>query len=227
MDLKAEQRGVLIAEVQANGPAGKAGLRGSDRKVEIDGQETTVGGDVIIAIDGQSLKEMDDLISYLDNYGSVGQQVTFTILRDGKSMDVEATLGARPTQSEEANLVTPENSGQARSYLGITGLDLAPEIAQAIGLDVEQQGVLVEEVQDGSPADAAGLRGGHESITIQGQSLMIGGDVIIALNEQQVNTFQDLKALLETMEPGQNITLTILRSGKQMEVEVVLGEPPA
>ena len=227
MDLKADQRGVLIGEVRADGPAGKAGLRGSNRKVEINGQKVTVGGDVIIAIDGQSTKEMDDLISYLDNNGSVGQKVSLSILRDGKSMDIEVTLEARPGQSEEASVVLKENNGQAKAYLGITGLDLVSEIAQTMGLDGDQQGVLIEQVQAGSPADQAGLRHGDNSAIIQGNSITIGGDVIIALDGQQVNTVQDLKTALENMQPGQKTTLTILRDGKQKELEVVLAEPPA
>jgi S1-C subfamily serine protease len=170
---------------------------------------------------------MDDLISYLDNNGSVGQKVSLSILRDGKSMDIKVTLEARPGQSEEASVVLKENNGQAKAYLGITGLDLVSEIAQTMGLDGDQQGVLIEQVQAGSPADQAGLRGGDKSTIIQGKSITIGGDVIIALDGQQVNTVQDLKTALENMQPGQKTTLTILREGKQMELEVVLAEPPA
>jgi S1-C subfamily serine protease len=227
MNLKADQRGILVGEVRSDGPAGKAGLHGSNQNVEINGQEVNVGGDVIIAIDGQPTKEMDDLISYLDNNGSVGKKVTLTILRNGKSMDVEVTLEKRPEQSETASISSQGNNQQTRAYLGITSLNMVPEIAQAMDLNADQQGVLVEQVQSGSPADQAGLRGGGKSATIGGQSVKIGGDVIIALDSQQVNTVQDLKIMLDNMTPGQKISLTILRSGKQMELEIVLGEPPA
>ena len=98
MDLEAGQRGALVAEVVAGSPADKAGLHGSDLQVTIDGQQVSVGGDVIIAIDDQPVKEMDDLIAYLSAKTGVGQKVSLTVLRDGKEKRLEATLAARPSQ---------------------------------------------------------------------------------------------------------------------------------
>ena len=98
MDLEASQRGALVAEVVAGSPADKAGLRGSDRQVTINGQQVSVGGDVILAIDDHSVKEMDDLIAYLSAQTGVGQKVSLTVLRDGKEKRLEATLTARPSQ---------------------------------------------------------------------------------------------------------------------------------
>ena len=98
MDLEASQRGALVAEVVAGSPADKAGLRGSDRQVTIDGQQVSVGGDMILAIDDQPVKEMDDLIAYLSAQTGVGQKVSLTVLRDGKEKRLEATLTARPSQ---------------------------------------------------------------------------------------------------------------------------------
>jgi S1-C subfamily serine protease len=57
-----------------------------------------VGGDVITAINGETIKSMDDLIAYLLGKNKVGETVTLTILRDGKQMDVQVTLGERPQQ---------------------------------------------------------------------------------------------------------------------------------
>ena len=98
MDLETSQRGALVAEVVAGSPADKAGLHGSDRQITIDGQQVSVGGDVIIAIDDQPVKEMDDLIAYLSAHTEVGQKVSLTVLRDGKEKRLEATLAARPSQ---------------------------------------------------------------------------------------------------------------------------------
>jgi serine protease Do len=98
MSLDAGQRGALVEDVTPNGPAEKAGLKGSSKQLDINGTTENVGGDVITAIDGQAIKSMDNLIAYLANSTNVGQKVTLTILRDGKQMSVDVTLGLRPTQ---------------------------------------------------------------------------------------------------------------------------------
>jgi serine protease Do len=95
MGLQADQRGALIIEVSPNGPADKAGLQGSDRQVDINGQQVPVGGDVIVAVDGQPVKTFDDLVVYLTRNAEVGQTVTLTVLRQGNEMQVSVTLEAR------------------------------------------------------------------------------------------------------------------------------------
>ncbi|RMF31773.1 MAG: PDZ domain-containing protein, partial [Chloroflexi bacterium] len=100
MDLDPNQRGAMVTQVEQGGPADKAGLRGADRTVEIFGQEVEVGGDVIIAIDGQPVKGMDDLIVYLVKKTEPGQKVVLTVLRDGKEMEIPVTLGERPKAEE-------------------------------------------------------------------------------------------------------------------------------
>jgi serine protease Do len=103
MALGRDQHGALVIEVTSGGPAEKAGLRGSDRQIDLDGGQAEIGGDVIVAIEGQPVSEFDDLVSYLVGSTSVGDEVTLTILRDGKEQTVEVTLGARPvTQTQES-----------------------------------------------------------------------------------------------------------------------------
>ena len=75
MDLPETQRGVLVGAVSEGSPAEKAGLQGSDKEAEIDGQQVKVGGDVITAIAGQPVKDFEDLTTYLARSGKVGQQV--------------------------------------------------------------------------------------------------------------------------------------------------------
>jgi len=101
MDLKSDQRGVLIGEVVTGGPADKAGLKGGDRTITLDGQDVQVGGDVIVAIDGHSVSNFEAFVAYLANSTTPGQKVTLTILRSGREQQVTVTLGERPTQSEE------------------------------------------------------------------------------------------------------------------------------
>jgi serine protease Do len=225
MGLDSDQRGVLVAEVTSGGPADKAGLHGSDRDAEIEGQQMRVGGDVIVAIDGQPVKEFDDIVIYLARSTEVGQTVTLTVLRQGEEMQVQATLEARPRSEAESTPV--EGSPQGSAWLGIAGLTVTPEIAENMALDSDQQGVLVEEVVQDSPADQAKLRGSDKSVTIDGQQVLIGGDVITALDGNAVGRFEDLQALVLQAKPGQEVTLTVLRDGQEIEVPVTLGKRPA
>jgi len=79
MNLKEDQRGALVEEIIPNSPAQEAGLHGSSQSITIDGHAVNVGGDVITAIDNQTVVEMDDLIAYLARSTKVDQKVTLTI----------------------------------------------------------------------------------------------------------------------------------------------------
>ena len=89
-------RGVLVQEVLPDGPAGRAGLRGGTREVQVRGVRVLLGGDIITAIDGHPVGSFDELISYLVNHTEVGQTVTLTVLRDGRALSIPVTLGERP-----------------------------------------------------------------------------------------------------------------------------------
>jgi len=93
-----EVKGALIAEVISGSPADKAGLRGGTR--EIVGLNTLIGGDVIIAIEDEEIRDFDDLISFLSRRGTVGESVTVTIIRERRIQKVEVTLDARPKADE-------------------------------------------------------------------------------------------------------------------------------
>jgi serine protease Do len=228
MDLEASQRGVLVVDVTSGSPAEKAGLRGSDNQVDIEGQQVRVGGDVIVAVDGspdgdrQTVNEFGDLVTYLARHTEVGQTITLTILRDGKEQTVDLTLAARP-QSETAQ---PQGQTAGGAYLGIVGLTVTPAIAEEMNLSSDQAGVLVQEVQPDSAADQAGLRAGDRSVTVDGQEILVGGDIIVALDGQTVSSIENLRAALQRYEPGQQATLTLLRDGNEIKVDVSLGERP-
>jgi serine protease Do len=227
MELKSDQRGALVVDVVPGSPADKASLHGSDRQVEIDGQQMRVGGDVIVAIDGQAVKEFDDVVTYLARAADVEQKITLTVLRQGKEEKVEVTLAARPKSASQQGQAEggPQESGGV--WLGIMGQTVTPEIAQAMHLSADQQGVLVEQVGAGSPADKAGLRGSYKPVTIKGQRVSVGGDVITALDGQPVKQMEDLQALIRQAQPEQKVTLTVLRDGKQLELSLTLAERPA
>ncbi|MFQ5341134.1 MAG: trypsin-like peptidase domain-containing protein [Anaerolineae bacterium] len=225
MGLKADQRGALVVEVVPDSPADKAGLRGSDRQVTMEGQPVPVGGDVIVAIDGQPVNEIDDLITYLGRHTEAGQKVTLSVLRQGKEETVKVTLAARPTT--ETQPAKAEGAAKQGAWLGIEGVTVTSEIAKAMDLPADQPGTLVERVEIGSPADQAGLRGSYKAVTVQGQRVLIGGDVIVAMDGRPAAQVEDLVAFLRQARPNQEVTLTLLRDGKQVKVQVTLAERPA
>ncbi len=241
MNLKSDQRGALVNQVTAGSPAEKAGLRASSKQATINGATVNVGGDVITAIDNQPVKTFDDLVAYLTSSTSVGQTVTLTILRDGQQQDVKVTLAARPAaearqqQAEQQMPQLPQVPQEQRRsspttgqpWLGIQGLSITSDIVKDLGLSSDQTGVLVESVRPSSPAEQAGLQGGTRSVTIGGQDVMTGGDVITAVDGQTVTGMDDLLGILQQSKVGQKVTLSIVRDGKPMEVTVTLAARPA
>jgi 2-alkenal reductase len=98
MGLPAGSQGALILSVAQSGPAAQAGLRGSERVLNLAGGEYPYGGDIITAIDGTPIADIDDLIAYLLESTRPGDQVSLTLLRDGGGQDtVTVTLGVRPS----------------------------------------------------------------------------------------------------------------------------------
>ena len=90
--------GFMINTVVPNGSAAKAGLHGYKETKVINGTQYQVGGDIIIAADGHPIQKIEDLLNYLQDQKSVGDNMTLTIIRDGKTMQVTLTLQERPSQ---------------------------------------------------------------------------------------------------------------------------------
>ena len=230
MNLETGQRGVLVVTATEDGPAARAGVRASEDIITVDGQELPVGGDVITAINGQPIKKMDELIAYLNDQTEVGQTVQLSLLRDGKEMTLDVILAARPTTSPaSAELETgpAQEPTAGRAWLGILGSELTPEIARAMDLSEDQQGVLVVQVESGSPADEANLQGSDQQVTIDGQTVMVGGDVITAVDDSPVTSLNELRSLIQTYPSGAEVKLSLLRKGEAIEVTVKLVERPS
>jgi S1-C subfamily serine protease len=120
-----------------------------------------------------------------------------------------------------------ENGGEVqRAYLGLSGGDITPSIAQALNLPV-QQGVLVEQVLNGGPADDAGIEGATGQATIGGQTVPIGGDIITKVEGRQITGMDDVISAVNEHKPGDDLTMTVWRDGQQREVTVKLGDRPA
>ena len=218
MDLPITQHGALVNEVVKGSPADDAGLKGSDKTMTINGSDVNIGGDVITAIDDTQVNDFEDLVAYLARYTEVGQKVTLTILRDGKEQEIDLTLGSRATQTQQ------ESSGTA--WVGIQMMDFTSELAKAAGMDESIKGVLVVQISNNSPAEKAGLRGSYKSIEMNGESYLVGGDIITAVDGKTVETSAELKRIITSHEPGDEITLSINRDGKSMELPLTIEARP-
>jgi 2-alkenal reductase len=112
-------------------------------------------------------------------------------------------------------------------WLGVSGYTVDPPLVKAMSLPVEQ-GAYVSSITAGGPAEAAGLIATKQTITQDGLSVEVGGDVITAVDGQPVKTFDDLLVYLSLQSsPGQQITLSILRNGQYQDVKVTLGTRPS
>ena len=113
------------------------------------------------------------------------------------------------------------NGKAEHTYLGIRGSVLTPDLAKSLNLSVDH-GVLVGQVEANSPAAKAGLRAGTTQATINGQTVELGGDVIIKIDGKPIRTFDDLSGTITAHKPGDTIQLEIVRDGKTMNVSVTL-----
>jgi S1-C subfamily serine protease len=104
--LPANFKGIVVDSIVKDGPADKAGIHGSTT----DQYSKKHGGDVITAIDGHAVTKIDDLISYLEEHKSVGNSITFTVYRNGQSLDLKTTLAARPSPIPFLTIISPSTA---------------------------------------------------------------------------------------------------------------------
>lgn len=114
----------------------------------------------------------------------------------------------------------------AHAWLGISGLDLSPQLAKALKLP-NTEGILVAQVVKGGPADKAGLRAGSRLVRVGNQRLPAGGDIITAVDGKPTKTMDDLTLYLDAeRRPGEVVKLAIVRDEKPATLDVTLGERP-
>ncbi|MGD9131635.1 MAG: trypsin-like peptidase domain-containing protein [Candidatus Bathyarchaeota archaeon] len=121
------------------------------------------------------------------------------------------------------------NTGSYEDHpsLGASGTDMSYEIAEVMDVGVTY-GWLIAEVTSGGPADEAGLQGGTEQVRVGDEQVIIGGDIIVAINGTRITGIDDLSAYLEEYTlPGQTIDLTIIRDNETITASLELGNRPA
>jgi S1-C subfamily serine protease len=117
------------------------------------------------------------------------------------------------------------NGEVEHAFLGVSGGTITPELAKAVNLPVEE-GVLVQTVVKGGPADDAGLEAGNTTATINGEEIRLGGDIITEADGEKVKSMEQLVELIQDAEPGDELKLKILRGGDEKTANVTLGTQP-
>jgi S1-C subfamily serine protease len=139
MGLPTNYKGVIVGSVQSGGPADMAGLKGltqDDNNNNGSGGSAQQTGDIITAVDGHPVRQIDDIINYIESQKNVGDNIKLTVNRDGQIMDLTATLQTRPQTSSSS-------SSQNQDQLQPPGLGPIPELPQIPGFSLPQLPPLV------------------------------------------------------------------------------------
>jgi S1-C subfamily serine protease len=120
-----------------------------------------------------------------------------------------------------------EEHGEVKhAYIGISGSSITPALAKALKLPVDQ-GILVNEVVKGSPADEAGIEGGDTNATIEGAKVTLGGDIITEIDGKPIESMEEVIDAVNGAQPGDEMDLTLLRGDNETKrVTVTLGVRP-
>jgi serine protease Do len=188
-----KERGEIVAGVEPNGPAAKAGIR---------------QGDVVVAVAGQDVTP-DNTLSFIVANTPIGTRVPVTVIRDGKRQTVTATIGERPNEAVLQGQPEPDvgepggkpepGSEAARQELGITLQSLTPEVRQQLRLPDTVKGLVVARVNPNSSAAQEGLQ---------------RGDIILSINQRPVTTPQEAAAIVaEARKAGRDTILLLVQRG--------------
>ena len=112
-----------------------------------------------------------------------------------------------------------------RPWIGFHGSMIGPDVRKVLNLPLTD-GLLVEVVEPGSPAEAAGIRGGRIEFTLGTISLLLGGDIVTRINNTPTTDPQKLAPIMRSLKVGSPVKLTLFRDGETREVEYVLPERP-
>ena len=223
------ENGVVVRTVEPGSPAEKAGLRGGSSTINIGGTSVEVGGDVITAVDGQEVQTPGELQNIVLSKNE-GDTVELRVLRDGEEQSVTVTLGVVPRDQQTADTNENEPQGQSETPPSGPRLGVAVQDVGAYPDDVRQSlnlpegGVVVTEVAPDSPAAAAGLRGGQFALDYEGQQYAAGGDVILAVDGEEVESAEALQQLISSHQAGDTLELRIWRNGEEQTLNATLAE---
>jgi S1-C subfamily serine protease len=144
-----------------------------------------------------------------------------------KSEDFAGIAFAIPSNTVKRVISEIKSKGRAsHAWLGIQGQDITPKLRKLLRLPTNK-GILIVTVIPNSPAEKAGLKGGDTEVIISGERVTLGGDIILKVDDQDINSMDILLREIEKHRPGDKVKLTILRDQKTKIITVTLGERPA
>ncbi|MEM2968855.1 MAG: trypsin-like peptidase domain-containing protein [Candidatus Bathyarchaeia archaeon] len=157
------------------------------------------------------------------NYQGQVIGITTAILSDSEGLGFAIPSS---TVLRELDSLVKNGSYNNHSWIGASGTDMTYEIAKAMGVNVTY-GWLIAQVANAGPAAEAGLRGGSRIVSVAGESVAIGGDIIIAINGTRIRGIDDLSTFLEEYTlPGETIEVTIVRGNQTLNVLLKLAARP-
>lgn len=184
-DLK-EAKGALIADVMQGSPAEMAGLRRADIVLRLKGKEV------------ENAHTLSSLVAAIPP----DSRVTFDIIRNGKEKSVNVTIGMMPQPGEEA-------TRREETLWGLTVQNLTPQLAERLGLDPSERGVVISDVEPGGSAAEAGLQ---------------PGDLIKEVDRQVIKNLADYTQATEKAEKSEGLLLLLKRGGSTLYVAL---KPPS
>jgi len=151
----------------------------------------------------------------------------------GINQQIETNSGANdgvgfavPISAVKRSIAQLREDGEAEyAYIGVSSQALYPQLARKLGLDTTFGG-LVSEVVSGGPAEEAGIEGGNDKLNFQAGQYRTGGDVILQVDGRDIVGPDDLAEVIAVHQPGDRVTLTILRDDERKQVELTLGKRP-
>jgi len=153
----------------------------------------------------------------------------------GEVIGINTMIASSVGQSAGIGFAIPINTAKAvlndlvtygrvrRPALGVRTIPIGPELAQEMGLPVDY-GLLIVQVVAGGSADRAGLRGGTERAYLGNTPIMLGGDLIVAVDGERVSDQQDLSQIMNNHRAGDAVKVTVYRGKRKLDVDVPLGE---
>ena len=112
-----------------------------------------------------------------------------------------------------------------RPWFGVTGKLVPDQVIDLFAVPLAR-GLLVAHVDEGSPAQKAGLRAGTLNVIVEGEPWVLGGDIVLAVNGLEITTMEQYVAMLRTLEIGQTVTLQVLRDGAHQDMTATIEEHP-
>lgn len=198
LDLEVEQ-GVLINDVIDDSPAEKSGLKDGDVIVRMDTEVVDKSSDLSKAIKGKKPGEKVDLVVY----------------RKGQKQDISVVLGESAERKDRQFSLKAPKAGQYKKffgdmagggYLGVVLQGLSEQLAEYFEVE---DGVLISEVEEDSPADKAGLK---------------AGDIIVAINGKDISSPSQVSSMIRKYEEGEKVEIDVIRKGSDMQFTAEIAE---